>query len=72
MRHDTQQTQSNREPVDNEEQKLDADDTIDEAVQQLLCEDGMFFHELGKVVESRSYIAPLAFEPMTPRPVGSP
>lgn len=50
MADDTERTQTDWETVDEEEEGLDADDTVDEAVEELLCEDGVFFYEFGKVV----------------------
>jgi hypothetical protein len=59
MADDTERTQPDWEAIDEEEEGLDADDTVDETVEKLLCEDGVFFYEFGKVVQSRCYTMPL-------------
>ena len=49
------QGQPHREAVDDQEQELQDDNAVDEAGEKLLGEDGMFFNELGEVVESRCW-----------------
>lgn len=54
MRHHAQCAESDRESIDNEEQDLESDDAVDEAVEQLFGEDGVFFDKFGEVVKTRS------------------
>ena len=42
----------NREAVDEGEEALDGDDTVDKATQELTSENSVFFHQFGKIVES--------------------
>lgn len=41
------------EAIDEEEEGLDSNDTVDKAVEQFLCEDGVLFYELRKVIQAR-------------------
>jgi hypothetical protein len=50
MRPNAQRTEPNRELVYDQEQDLEGDDAVDELVQQLLREDGVFLDELREVV----------------------
>lgn len=45
--------ESDREAIDQPQEQLDTDDDVDQATQELLGKDCVFFHEFGEVVEAR-------------------
>ena len=53
MAANAEQGEEWREAVHEGQQDLDGDDTVDDAREKLLCEDGMFLDKLRKVVQSR-------------------
>lgn len=50
MRYYAQRAESNREAIDDEQQDLEPDDAVNEAVEKLFGEDGVFFHKLREVI----------------------
>lgn len=60
MADDAEHAETDWKAVDEQEESLDADDTVDEAIQKSLGKDCVFFHELREVVQSRCYCTPLA------------
>lgn len=53
MGKDAQQGCPEREPVDDPEEDMCADDAVDEALQELLRNDSVLLDQLREVVESR-------------------
>lgn len=53
MAANAEQGEEWRESVHEGQQDLDGDDTVDDAREKLLCEDGMLLDQLRKVVQSR-------------------
>lgn len=56
MRHDAHGGQFEREAIDEAEEDVDADNEVDEARKEVLGDHGVFFDELGEVVESGSFL----------------
>lgn len=50
MADDAERAETDRKAVDEEEKRLNADDAINEAIQQFLRENRVFFYQLGEVV----------------------
>lgn len=50
MRHYAQCAESNREAIDDEQQDLEPDDAVNEAVEKLFGEDGVFLDEFREVI----------------------
>lgn len=65
MRHNAQRAESNWKAIDDQKQDLYAHHAIDEAVQKLLCQYGMLFHELREVVQAGSCVACQLCKPKT-------
>lgn len=55
MGEDPEQRQHEREAIDNPQQSLNHDNSVDESGEESLGNDGVFFDELGKVVQSRGW-----------------
>lgn len=55
MRGDAQRRQGEWETVDKPEERLYADDGVDESAKETSGEDGVLLDELGQIVESRGY-----------------
>lgn len=54
MADDAEGAEADWEAVDEEEKRLYANDSVDEAVEQFLREHGVFLDQLGEVVKSGS------------------
>ena len=52
MAGDAEEGEKNGEAVDEFKEELQADDGVDEAGEELARKDGVFFHQLGEVVEA--------------------
>lgn len=50
MADDTEGAESDGKPVNKEEESLDGDYTVNEAIKEFLRKDSVFFNEFGKIV----------------------
>lgn len=57
MGADAQNGELEGESIDQAEENLCADDGVDHASEESLCNNGMLFHEFREVVQSRGYLS---------------
>lgn len=67
MRGDNHESQEKRESIDDAEDDLKADHHVDELGKEAFRDNGMFFDELGEVVEARCWMYGTKVSHLVPR-----